>query len=157
MKDLEIRLGTIDDLDELVRLRVLMQGEVNVFEMNDVTDEYVAKVRNYFESALQTKKYLSAVAVVDGRVVGTAGVCFYEKPPAIYGGSGIVGYVTNVYTEVEFRRKGIGEKMMAALVDLAKEVKADKLHLGATDDGISIYKSVGFQEPRFVQLECRLN
>lgn len=153
MKTLEFRLATIEDLDDLVRLRVLMQTEVNNFEINDVTAEYISNVRRYFESALPAKKYMSAVASVDEHVVATAGVCFYEKPPSILGGSGLVGYVTNVYTVKDYRKNGIGGKLMAILVDMAKEIRADKLHLGATEDGLGIYKSVGFEEPQFVHLE----
>jgi GNAT superfamily N-acetyltransferase len=151
--NLKIRLATIDDLDDLVRLRVLMQTEVNSFEMKNVSEEYISKVRRYFESALPSKKYMSAVAVFDGRVIGTAGVCFYEKPPSIVSGTGLVGYVTNVYTEEKYRKNGIGRKLMSALVDIANEMQADKLHLGATEDGLGIYKSVGFKVPRFVNLE----
>ena len=41
------------------------------------------------------------------------------------------------------------------LNELATSLGADKLHLGATSDGLKIYKAVGYQEPRFVNLEIK--
>lgn len=95
------------------------------------------------------------MAFIGDKIVGTAGACFYHKPPSIAGGTGLVGYVTNVYTRNEHRGNGIGTNLMKKLNDLAQEMKADKLHLGATSDGLQIYKAVGYQEPRFVNLEIK--
>ncbi len=155
MKNIEIRIANIEDLNDLVRLRILMQTEVNNVAIENVSDEYKSNVRKYFETSIPTKIYRSSVAVHENKIVAAAGVCFYEKPPSIAGGTGLVGYVTNVYTEKQFRKNGIGTKLMSALVQLAKEMRADKLHLGATEDGLGIYRSVGFNEPRFVNLECK--
>lgn len=46
---------------------------------------------------------------------------------------------------------------MRKLSELAIDLKADMLHLGATSDGLQIYKAVGYQEPRFVNLEIKFN
>lgn len=63
--------------------------------------------------------------------------------------------MTNVYTEEPFRGRGIGTQLMRELNTLALKLGADKLHLGATSDGLGIYKAVGYSEPRFVNLEVR--
>ena len=152
---IEYRFATINDIDQLVQLRTLMQLEVNNYKPEDVTAEFIEKVKTYFLNSIPTKKYYSSVAIYEGKIIGTAGVCFYEKPPSLSGGFGLNGYVTNVYVEKDFRKKGIGCQMMRELSRLAIEMKADKLHLGATADGLSIYKAVGYQEPNFVNLEIK--
>jgi ribosomal protein S18 acetylase RimI-like enzyme len=157
VKSVKFRLADLNDIDQLVELRVLMQLEVNGFSKQQVTDEYKNQVKEYFLKAITNKKYFSIVAEVKTKIIGTAGACFYEKPPSISGGTGLVGYVTNVYTNVDYRGKGIGTQMMSELNNLAIVIKADKLHLGATEDGLSIYKAVGFKEPRFVNLEMKFN
>ncbi len=155
MNNVFFRFATNVDIDQLVDLRVLMQLEVNKFSEMQVTAEYREKVKMYFQDALQNKKYFSAVAESGSAIVGTAGVCFYEKPPSLFGGTGLVGYVTNVYTMESFRGQGVGTELMRKLNELAQNLQADKLHLGATTDGLSIYKAVGYSEPRFVNLEIK--
>lgn len=152
---IQFRFATLDDIDELVRLRVLMQFEVNHTGEKTVPEEFTRKVRDYFLKTIPQNKYYSSVATFENKIIASAGVVFYEKPPTIYGGSGLIGYVTNVFTEEKFRRLGVGTQLMRELNVLALKLGADKLHLGATSDGLSIYKSVGYHEPRFVNLEVR--
>ena len=156
MEKIIYRNADLNDLDQLIELRVLMQMEVNEMTSLQIKDdlEYQDRVRKYFETNIPTETYMSVVALDQkGLILGAAGVCFYQKPPSIIGGTGLVGYVTNVYTREAFRKMGIGVELMKKLNQLAQDKKADKLHLGATNEGLGIYKRVGFIEPRFVSLE----
>lgn len=147
------RLAKAEDLDSLVELRILMQIEVNNFNESEVTTKYRDRVRFYFENAINERRYFAAVAVEANRIVGNAGVCFYEKPPSISGGFGKQGYVTNVYTRKSHRGKGIATELMKKLNQLAIDQKVEKLHLGATDDGKGIYESVGYKAGKSPYLE----
>ena len=155
MTSINYRFADITDIDQLIELRVLMQLEVNDFATEQVNTEYLESVRNYFTKSLKDQKYSSAIAIDKNVIIGTAGACFYNKPPSIAGGTGLVGYVTNVYTRKGYRGCGVGTNLMRKLSELAIELKADKLHLGATSDGLQIYKAVGYLEPRFVNLEIK--
>lgn len=157
---IQYRRGQLSDLEELVELRILMQSEVN--HINDLSkdrlDSFKQKCAHYFEEYFNNKNYHCVVALNDQKIIATAGVCFYRKPPSLLGDSnGLVGYVTNVYTRTNFREKGIGTQMMNEIKKLAESLKADKLHLGATEDGAGIYRTVGFTEPRFLTLELKIN
>ncbi len=132
-----------------------MQIEVNQAGNKSVPDEFTQKVRNYFLKSIPQNKYYSSVAIFENQIIANAGVVFYQKPPSISGGFGLIGYVTNVYTEEKFRRHGIGTQLMRELNTLALKLGADKLHLGATSDGLNIYKAVGYEQPRSVNLEVR--
>ncbi len=157
MKNLsvEYRLAVKQDIDQLVRLRGLMQLEANEFKTEDITNEFNEKVKAYFLMAIPSKKYYGFIALINNKIIGTAGVCFYERPPSLSGGTGLAGYVANVFVEKDFRKKGIGKRMMYELNLLARELKADKLHLGSTSDGLSMYKAIGYKKPRFENLEIR--
>lgn len=157
MSSISYRLATPKDVQQLVELRILMQVEVNGLTNLDVTTAYLDKVIDYFEGLVGTDKYSSVIALEDNYIVAAAGVCIYEKPPSITGGSGIVGYVTNVYTRNEYRGRGIATQLMKDLNELARKKKVEKLHLGATAEGVGIYKSLGYQESKYVNLELKIN
>jgi ribosomal protein S18 acetylase RimI-like enzyme len=76
--------------------------------------------------------------------------------PARYGGleSGKLGYILNLYTIPEARRKGICTRLLNELIGEAKLLGLRYLHLHASEEGISIYRKAGFAEPS--QPELRL-
>jgi GNAT superfamily N-acetyltransferase len=157
MSSISYRLATADDVQQLVELLILMQVEVNGLTNLDVTNTYLDKVIDYFENIIGTDKYSSIIALDGEYVIAAAGVCFYRKPPTIAGGSGLVGFVNNVYTRKDYRGQGVSTQLMKDLHELGRKNKVDVLHLGATPDGVNIYKSLGYEEPKFVNLEININ
>jgi ribosomal protein S18 acetylase RimI-like enzyme len=154
----QFRIASLDDIESLIEMRILMQSEVNQIDEIDEHNliAYRQKCHQYFYEFINNKNYQCIVALKNEYIIGTAGVCFYHKPPSLVGEStGLVGYVTNVYTDKKYRDQGIGTKMMDEVKKIAINRKADKLHLGATEDGASIYRAVGFVEPRFLTLELK--
>lgn len=152
----EYRKATIDDIDQLVILRTLMQCEVNNIDpFQDFTD-YKLKAHEYFQNNLKNETYISGVAVLDGKIISACGVVFYNKPPSIVSGKSIVGYVTNVFTIPEFRGMGHASQALKILIKEAQVINADKLVLGATEDGKGVYEKLGFTNPRFVNLELKI-
>lgn len=85
----------------------------------------------------QLSRYI--VAKKDGKVVG-------------YGGMWAVldeGHITNIAVHPDYRRQKIGEKIVQALVDRAKEEEIDKLTLEvrkSNTPAIILYRKFGFEE-----------
>ncbi len=156
MLDPIYRLATVDDLAQLVELRVLMQREVNNPKESDVGPAYLEAVHNYFAQNLSSGGYVSAVAEIGGKLVSANGLVIYTKPPSVNGGTGRMGYLSNVYTRSEVRGRGIASELMKLITEYARLNGVDRLHLGATDLGKGVYLRAGFQPPRFTPLELRL-
>ena len=78
--------------------------------------------------------------------------------PARYGGleSGRLGYILNLYTIPEARRKGICTRLLNELIKEAKSLGLTYLHLHASEDGINIYRKAGFVKPDQIELKLRL-
>lgn len=152
----DCRLATLDDVAQLVELRILMQKEVNPSNAAAIDPGYPDAVRQFFVHGISSGSYVSAVAESNGQLVSSNGLIVYSKPPSITGGVGKVGYISNVYTLPEWRGRGVASDLMRLIVAYAKRARLDKLHLGATDSGIGVYERVGFKAPRFPQLEMKL-
>ena len=54
--------------------------------------------------------------------------------------------VVNVYTEPEFRRKGLARQLMDALMEWASSAGVDALILHAAPNGRPLYESLGFKQ-----------
>lgn len=149
------RSALLTDIPQLVKLRALMQCEVNAFDPSEVTTDFISSTEEYFLNSLNNQSYYSAVAEFEGSLVAANGLVIYQRPPSLIGPSGLVGYVTNVYTLPEFRGRGIAGELMKILIQFAKNANVAKLHLGATKAGKSVYERVGFKPVKFEALELK--
>jgi ribosomal protein S18 acetylase RimI-like enzyme len=155
MNEIIFRAATVGDISELVKLRFMAILETDGVDQNQRTPEFEKMVREYFQEYLSNQTYFGAVAELDGRLVSNNGLILYRKPPAFKGTSGIVGYVTNVYTMPEFRNLGIASELMKLLISFAKHSGATKIHLGTTDEGRKLYEKHGFKDLAIPGLELR--
>ena len=60
--------------------------------------------------------------------------------------TGKTGTVLNVYTKPEYRKKGYAKKLMNMMLEDAKAENVSKIELKATEDGYSLYRSIGFED-----------
>jgi GNAT superfamily N-acetyltransferase len=61
--------------------------------------------------------------------------------------------IINVFTEPEWRRRGIATVLMQQVIDWSRKEQLDRLILHASDDGRALYEKLGFaltNEMRFV-------
>ena len=54
--------------------------------------------------------------------------------------------VVNVYTEPEFRRRGVARRLMTTVLEWARSVRLDSLVLHAAPDGKPLYEALGFAQ-----------
>lgn len=153
-KDIVFDIANIGDIDELVRLRILYI----IDDYGSITDEDRAKIEkqlpDYYERELG-KKLIPFVARAEGRLVAAAYLLIIEKPANPSFPNGLDSEVLSVYTEEEYRGRGICSKLMKNLMDYAAEHKISRIDLLATDDGYPIYKKLGFKDNKADYKEMR--
>jgi GNAT superfamily N-acetyltransferase len=119
-----------------------------------------AKARARLKEWLDSGDYVGWLATPADQpeiVVGGAGVQLQPILPrpvnASTVGEGRQGTVVNVFTEPQWRRRGIARLLMREIITWSKDEHLDRLLLHASDDGRSVYERLGFiagNEMRFV-------
>jgi len=100
------------------------------------------KAKEIFKKIKSDKNYKIYVAVINSKVIGTATIFIEQK--FIHDG-GRVGHIEDVAIRKEYHEKGIGHKIVKALLKYAKKKGCYKTILDCTDDLIPFYEKIGFK------------
>ena len=133
------------DIDTLVKLRVAYLTEDN--GAIDAHDEETVRrdLPGYYQAHLGKDLHVYVIRESQS-IVSCAFLLVVEKPlsPAFL--TGRTGLVLNVYTQPEYRRRGYAKRLMEAMLEDARELNLSVVELQATDDGYTLYLSVGFED-----------
>lgn len=137
--------ATIQDINVLTDLRIAYLQE----DLGTITDEDMNSIRTmlpvYYEKNLN-KNLMVYVVRKDEDIISCAFLLIVEKPMSPSFITGKTGIVLNVYTKPEYRKKGYAKKIMTMLLEDATVQGVSVIELKATEDGHSLYKSVGFKD-----------
>src|SRR5512133_3994368 len=146
------RIGraTVQDADIIALHRTRMFQD-----MGDVSDDAFeilrAKARVRLKEWLESGDYIGWLATPADKpetVVGGAGVQLQPILPrplnASTIGEGRQGTIVNVFTEPQWRRRGIAGLLIKEIITWSKNEQIDRLVLHASDEGRSIYERLGF-------------
>ncbi len=81
------------------------------------------------------------------KAVACNGVVIHQMVPSDSFLNGKKAYVTSVYTDEEYRRKGIQNELMKMVLDFLKEAECSKIELDASNpNAIRLYEKFGFRK-----------
>ena len=147
--------ANLDDIDELVRLRIAYMID-DFGQISDYERECMEKqLPDYFKRRLN-KELIAFVARDEGRLVAAAYLLIIEKPANPFLPNGYDGEVLSVYTEEEYRNRGICSELINNMIEYARENKLCRVELMATDEGYPIYKKLGFEDKKQKYKDMRL-
>ena len=139
---MEYRIADASDIDMLMNVRLSMLRIVNDLPVDYIFDDkLVTNSRRYFLEGDQT----TVVAVDDGRCVACASMSYIEIMPTFSHTSGKRAHLMNVYTEKDYRRRGIARQLVNMLIEDARVHGATEISLAATESGRPLYESMGFK------------
>ena len=101
--------------------------------------------RERLRTWLTTGEVRGVVVEVEGRLVAGALMQLKEALPSPLTPQAVRGYLFNVYTEPEFRGRGLARRMTEALLDLARAQGVGMVDLHASRDAEALYRSMGFE------------
>ena len=145
----KVRRAELRDVEALVRMRFeLMHVAAALGVPTDLSESEWEEVREatreYFSRALPAGEHCGVVAEVEGIVVGCGGIVFMERPPYQGNLKGREAYLMNMYTEPEWRGKGIGAAIVGELLRCAREAGAKRVSLDAEQNARRLYAKAGF-------------
>ncbi|HVH10641.1 MAG TPA: GNAT family N-acetyltransferase [Gemmatimonadales bacterium] len=151
MAGYSIRRGTVADAPVLARHRAEMFRDMGQVA-DDLYDTLTEASRAYFTRAIPEGRYVAWVAEErggGGQVIGGAGLELREllPRPAPVGKRLVRGpqaLILNVYTERAWRRRGVADALMRALLAWCREQGIESLVLHASDEGRPLYQKLGF-------------
>jgi len=138
-----VRRASAADIDSLVAHRRAMFVDMG-YRDETALDSMAAKCHDWLLSRMNCEEYLAWLAIApDQSIVAGAGLWIMDWIPHMIG-SGPRGNILNVYTAVEFRRRGLAGELMKVALQWCRSNGVDTLVLHASPDGRRLYESMGF-------------
>jgi GNAT superfamily N-acetyltransferase len=127
-------------------------------DMNEGTaeelDRMVEVARPLLQQALANGSYRHWLAIDGlGRVAGGGGVLLSPWPANPHDPCIERALILNVYTEAEFRRRGVARQVMAAILKWIKAHGLRGVNLHASDEGRHLYEALGFKPTNEMRLK----
>jgi GNAT superfamily N-acetyltransferase len=149
---LTIRDAAPADLDVVMHHRRSMFEDMGTRD-REALDAMEQTSRPFFAHALGEGSYRGWL--VDdgaGRVVAGGGIillAFHSSPrdPAPRR-----AWIVNMYTEPEYRRRGLARRLMEAMVAWCRAQRMTTVYLHASDEGRPLYDSLGFKPTNEMRL-----
>lgn len=147
-----VRKATAEDAALLSEVRKLQLIDEGIAPDCDID----AELDVFFKKWLISKDFLQLIAEENGKLLSTAAIVYYDLPPSFTNKIGVRGYVTNVYTAPEHRRKGLSKMLLEKILEDAKSRGIKKIWLGASKLGRPLYEKLGFiQQESYMELTLK--
>ena len=142
---------TEKDLETFISMRITQLREEGATEDLDLRPSLV----DYYHRHMADGTFVSWLALDGGRIVGTSGMSFVEKPPYFGCPSGRIGLLSSMYTDPAYRRRGIAKELLSRVVNEARDYGCGSVQITASDMGVLLYTDFGFvKNGNFMQYKC---
>ena len=128
------------DLDIFIEMRINQLREEGAKEDIDLKPALM----DYYMRHMKDGTFVSWIAVDDGRIIGTSGMSFVEKPPYFGCPSGKMGLLSSMFTNLDYRRMGIAKELLHRVVEEARDYGCGTIQITASDMGVKLYTAYGF-------------
>lgn len=137
---IQYRKLTEKDLDIFIEMRINQLREEGAKEDADLRPA----LRDYYMRHMKDGTFVSWIAEDEGKIIGTSGMSFVEKPPYFGCPSGKMGLLSSMFTNPAYRRKGIAKELLHRVVEEAKNYGCGTVQITASDMGVKLYTAYGF-------------
>ena len=140
--NITFRKITVNDLEVFIKMRINQLREEGAKE--DINLE--AALKDYYLRHLSDGTFISWLALDNDRIIGTSGMSIVEKPPYFGCPSGKIGLLSSMFTDPNYRRKGIAKILLSKVIDEAKTQGCGTVQITASNMGVLLYSDYGFEK-----------
>lgn len=137
---IEYRRLSKEYLETFIQMRITQLREEGAKEEIDLAPA----LRDYYDRHMADGTFVSWIAFDGEKIIGTSGMSFVEKPPYFDCPSGKMGLLSSMYTDPEYRRRGIAKELLDRVVKEARNYGCGTVQITASDMGVKLYSSYGF-------------
>jgi len=132
------------DIKVLIKTRIQVLRGVN--KLSDHIDISLLEKESYtyYENCFKEDSHVAFLAFDGDIFVGSGGICFYKVMPSYHNLLGKKAYIMNIYTNPEYRRRGIARNVLDSLIKEANDRGIFDISLEATSMGRPLYEKYGF-------------
>ena len=153
MQDLSVQIGNIDDLELLVKHRLGMWLDIYPDMEPEITAS-TEETRNWIRGKLLQNVLIPFIARMSGNeIAGSGCILIKEDQPRINFHSIDYPYLLSMFTERNFRRRGVATAVTTAAVEWSREHGYDRVILHASTQGRSVYEKLGFETTNEMRLK----
>lgn len=140
---IEVRPAHDDELERVVRLRWLWTVNDRGERPAMTEAEYVSAAADWARQ--HAASHVAFVAVADAEIVGMAWLALAPRVPTTRSLDRLSGDLQSCYVLPSFRNRGVGGRLVHAVLDAARERGAEHVTVHASPDSIAMYERNGFE------------
>jgi len=154
LPSLHIREATPADIPEILRQRRAMYEDMD-YKDAAALSAMVSISTSYLEKAMAEGSFRSWLASVENRTVAGGAIIISPWPAHPYDLECRRATILNVYTDREYRRRGVARQIMQTMIDWCRAEGFAQVALHASPDGRPLYESLGFAVSNEMKLTLR--
>jgi GNAT superfamily N-acetyltransferase len=152
MDRIRIRPASVDDLAYILHHRRAMFSDIG-HQDAAILDRMQTTSESFLREFIPKGAYRGWLAEAEGgRIVAGGGIAIIPWPGSPEDPSPRRGWILNIYTEPDFRRRGIARQIMETIVAWCRAEGFVAVSLHASTFGRALYESMGFQPTNEMRL-----
>lgn len=151
---ISIREAAFQDIPHIVRLRRRMYEDMH-FTDRSTLDQMETLAAGYLQKAIPDGSFRAWLARDVDQVIAGGAVLISPWPAHAYDLQCRRATILNVYTDPDYRRRGIARQLMQRMIDWCKREGFVRVTLQASEAGRHLYESLGFEDSNEMRLNLR--
>ena len=154
ISDTSIRKATSSDIPEILHQRRRMYEDMHYTDASALA-EMIRLSADYLGKAITDGSFHAWLACAQDKPIAGGAVIISPWLAHPYDLECRRATILNVYTEPEYRRRGIARQLVETMIARCKQQGLARITLHASDDGRHLYESLGFEVSNEMRLKLR--